>query len=340
MTRKYFIPGNFAVSVIFVIQFTLWCLPEGVYALGGFVDVSIGYDNNPAVTNQQTVGRRPVTTVERVSGSAFGYVDAGVGHLFSPYNELDLEIQIGGSNTSYLNSGNKSEAIAAVTISRPLSEGLFIPAILAGGSLYRDTVVSTNDLNEALTGLRFVLHPAGRMSLMLESVYHWLDYTEDLELLTGHGAKGGGHAAFHGGRHGPGCRNSVSRNDKLWETEAAADLFLTPELTGLISFKHTRNDSSIKQASYHQIEISFGFLFEPFPDWQGEALATWFHTDYDHAPKDLPGTEQNWSVDARLSKIWKTFEFFAGFIWKQNVTLVEGENDTRTVSQAGISWSF
>lgn len=330
------VKSGMALSLILLIflHFPPWA--QGFH---GTVEGALGYDSNPAVTEQQTMGRRPTAELETLPGSGFGYAGADFQHVFSLQNGVDIELQAGGFNTSYFSSGSKNQGSSSINISFPFRNGTFTPSVFTGGACYRDYLVNSNSADEFFTGFQFAINMSEKVDISFDGTCRWIDYKNDIIFPRGHGGGHSGHGG-HGSHEDSTVAKSFSRDDIILETGFSTVYYLSPRLTGNADVGYTRQDSSIKSMSYNQVAISMGFTLEPFEALLLDAGATYFHTAYDHTPAKQDNNSSSWRFDSRLSRAWRAVEFYAAFSWEQNITASAGENEDRSISQAGISWAF
>ena len=317
--------------------------------------VRAGYDNNPSVTDQTTVGMRPVLNYEELPGSAFFTVEAGLEHeIFLNESGIAINGGISGYSSSYFGLGNKRQIEASATVSDNFYHGMLIPYIAAGGSVYRDDPTGLNSVDELYSGIGLTLNPAPEYLVAFTCLYHWLYYKEDLEVSTGHPPvkRGSNDTSFHrngmspdvagGGHPHPHPRiHNISRDERLLETGVDVTFFFMPELSATAGFLYSNLDSSIDINSYDQIRISASFsaMFPLAIDC--EAGFAWFETDYDgHTPMLSPVTSRTWSAWGSLSRTWRRFTFSLNLDWRENAHVSGISTGSRMITSAGVEWHF
>lgn len=317
------------------------CFPSTVRGFEGTVDAAIGYDDNPAVTNQIFMGRRPVETGKPQAGSGFVSMSADIYHNLEMAGGMNMELSAGGFNTSYFDSGSKNQGIASLNLSYPLSQNSFIPSVYAGGSIYRDYLVPLNNINNFFTGLLLRIIPSAKLDISVEGACHWNDYQEDIVITQGPGHPKGTYLSNRTA-HGPGRRKErkLSRDDTMLEGGISATFYLSPEFTAVLGAGYARQDSSIRQFSYNQMSISAGLMVDMPASINLDINGSYFHTWHDHTAPAQDKSQGSWRFDTRLIRPWKVVEFYASFSHEQNITLSDGTGDFRNVTQAGITWSF
>ena len=302
-----------------------------------------GYDNNPSVTDQTTVGKRPVINYEELPGSAFVRVEAGLEHeLLIPAWDVGIRGEIGGYSSSYFGLGNKRQVDGSFGMSKILFDGIVIPEIIAGGAVYRDDPTELNSLDEFYTGAVFTFNPLPECLVNISSLYHWLYYNEQLEITVGPGPRGqwrrSGVFDMEGKQP---ISRSVNHDEKLLESGFDVTFFLMPELSLTSGFMYSDLDSSLEVNSYSQIRLSAGFsLFLPW-SVDLESGFAWFESSYDEQHAD-PGTIKNrtWSAWGRLSREWKQLTFSITFDWQQNADVSDMSSGSRMITEAGLEWRF
>lgn len=328
------------LSMLLLLVFLLFFLSTAM-GFDGAVDAAIGYDDNPAVTNQLFVGGRPVETGKPQAGSGFVLISSYMYHNLKMAGGLNMELSAGGFNISYFDSGSKNQGTVSLNLSCPLAQNSFIPSVYAGGSIYRDYLVAFNSINNFFTGFLLRIIPSAKVDLSVEGACHWNDYQEDIVITRGPSHKRG---AYHSNRtgHGPDSRkeHKLIRDDTMLEGGMSATFYLSPEFTAIFGAGYARQDSSIRQLSYNQMSMSAGLMVDMPASVSLDMNGSYFHTWYDHAVPAQDTSQGSWRFDTRLSRPWRMVEFYASFSHEQNITLIDGTGDFRNVTQAGITWSF
>ena len=303
-------------------------------AIEARLDGAGGYDDNPAVTDQATMGRRPTAAGEPIPGTGFFTISGDLSHTFSSESGIELETAAGGVNTSYYGEGSKNQVNSSITLSIPFMDGIVLSSLFAGGNIYRDYLVQYNSLDEFLTGIRLDVSAWAKADVSFDLTCHWLNYREKIKVGMSHDRPAG---KKRGHFRPP---NALDRDDFLLETGMAAWFYLAPRLTLETRAGYARQDSSINLFSWNQMAISAGFTSEPFEKIIFSTYATCFQTWYDKVPKDSDSHDSSWTVDLKLARRLAVFEIYATFSWQENITVAGGENGSRHVTSGGISWSF
>lgn len=332
-------PFNFTIIIFFFLLFH----PYMAASMDIHTALSAGYDNNPSVTGQTTVGRRPVINYEELPGSAFVTIEAGMGHEFLfPGLGIGVSGEINGYSSSYFGLGNKRQVDASTLMSKIFLDGIIIPYITAGGSVYRDDPTDLNSLDEFYSGAGVTINPVPECSVDITSLYHWLYYTEKLEAGVGPVSRGQGN--MHGINNMNGnmpVMHSVNHNEKLLESGFDITFFLMPELYLTGGFMYSDLDSSLEVNSYSQIRLSAGFsLFLP-GSFNLETGFSWFESSYDDHGAELATIKnRTWSAWGKLSREWEQLIFSLAVDWQQNAEVSDLSSGSRMITEAGLEWRF
>lgn len=315
-------------------------------AFDSFLATYGGYDNNPSVTNQETVGKKPVINYEQSPGAAFTTFEAGLSNLFYiEKSKLDVESAVNGFISNYFGLGNKSAIQGSINASKLFFNGLIIPDINSGASIYRDDITNINSTDEFYAGAGITINISAEHSIYLGTKYHWLFYKDDIQFVTGPQQEGGQQHSLKGKKGPEGKQttklHNVKREEKLWETIIEYTSFVTPSLTLTAGFSYTGLYSSVMGFSYDQIQISAGPTYSPIPTWNIDLGVSWFKNHYtDQIQNSLAPTSRTWSLGFEVSKTWKKLIFSFSIDWQQNEDIYEETSKDRIISNAGFEWVF
>ena len=332
---------------------------EALEALDLSVEGTVGYDSNPALEADS-------------DGSGFSVYAAGLGKQFRFTNPFILDTFLTARYQDYWQVEDNYDVRGGGALSYALADGRFTPALLLEAAVYRDHLVWAVERNEVMVGLGADLVVNSRMNLSMESTWNRQNYLNWAQPFSGRGqgrsvqGKGGngasgssshGKANFEipllgkgpGGEYGCGRKSILNeylppRDNRLFRTVLAMDLFFMPSLSGSFYGAYTDLKSSVDLESYGQIETGIVLSWEPFDKWQVMGEAKGYRVDYHNVPDSMQKCVRSlnfiYTVGLQVSRLWGPFEIFAAAAITDGEAPLDYESYSQRMVQCGLSYSF
>ncbi len=325
-------------------------------AMDFVVETAAGYDSNPALT-------------ERSESSGFSVYGLGMGCQFTLTDDLILEGLLEGRWQDYWEVGDNYLLQAKAALSYPLAKARVLSSLMGEVIAYRDNLVEEDERDEVMVGVQADWLISGRLTLVFEHAWRWLDFSNWSKPLSGRGQAGQlnggmnpsgsvmgsqpgaiGSPSQGQGMNGPGGYGPMlgqilpPRDDLLIYTSLGLDIFLSPSISGSMYMAYGDLDSSITMPeSYREIQAGISLVWVPAGKWRLEVETEWHRTEYHKVPEtiiQIRPTNYTQSAGAKLSRFRGALELFGQVGFKKGDVPLDYNSYTQTVLQCGLSWSF
>lgn len=314
---------SLALTIGFIVHF------NPAFALETDLEISIGYDDNPAEVNDR-------------DGSGFTRYRAQLMQsFFKDAKGPDLSVFVDADYGQYFDLEDNYRLRAGATFDIASGADRFLPGLFAEVAAYRDDLVADDERDELLLGGFVQWLVDARLTLTLRQIFSLADYRNRVSFP-------GERAHSVGKRKGPGGHqqfpveelNTYNRNDDIWTTEAVATYYFSADIQADLSFQY-RN-------------VASSDTYESLQEYGGSARIGWFNPkiaeifltgywsrlDYEEAPLGIEREDDFYGFGAGASRAMGKISLYIRLDRTVNDSPVEGENYEKAVTQCGVVYSF
>ena len=298
-------------------------------ALDTDLEVSIGYDDNPA-------------EVEDMDGSGFTRYRAQLAQSFFKETEaLDTALFFDAAYEQYFDLEDNYRLRAGATMDIASGSDRFLPGLFVEVAAYRDDLVADDERDELILGGFVQWLVDARLTLTLRQIFSRVDYRNRVSLpgqrtyVVGKGKGPGGHHQLPVDE-----LITYARDDDIWFTETAATYYFTADVQADLSFQYRNVASSDNFESLQEYGGSarIGWFFPKAVELFFSGF--WSKLDYDDAPQEIERKDDLYGFGVGANRTMGKITIYMQFDQTVNDSPVDGENYEKAVAQCGVVYSF
>ena len=327
-----------------------------VRAMDLSVELSGGYDDNPALTETPT-------------GRFFAHYGVSLNQEILQRSEYVVEGLVTLDYRDYEADSDYMRLEGGMSLFYAPPGSRFQARFSAGAALYRDHLVEEDERDEAFASVRLDMVASPKLTLGMSHTWRWLDYrnphvpfeargysgassqpgrgggilggsshvpipTADLDK----GRKNGGPAGR--GKHGMTGKGTPDRDDVLVDTALHLDVFPAPSVNVGVYAGYAEANSSLDLETFSRLYAGFFLEWIPADLWRVELGGGWKESRYDEAPGDIDRRDVTRLAYVELGRRFGALGAFSRISWLENDSPLAVESYTQKVVQCGFSWAF
>ena len=315
------------LSLLLTVGYLYLCTP--VLALDTDLEITIGYDDNPAEVND-------------TDGSGFARYRIQLGQsFFKDAKGPDVDIYFDTAYDHYFDLEDNYRLRAGATLDAAPGFARFHPGLFTEAVAYRDDLVADDERDELVFGgfIQWVVD--AQFTLTFRELFSRVDYRNRVS-LPGQRAHNTGRRKGPGGHQQPPDDDLITftRDDDIWSSEAVATYYISADIQADLSFRYR--------------DVASSDNFESLQEYGGSARIGWFNPkmveiflsgfwsslEYEEAPQNIDRSDDFYGFGVGANREMGKITVYLQFDRIINDSPVEGENYEKAVAQCGIVYSF